>query len=66
MNPGEIGWSALAAAALALIGASWLRPSWRQATLPRLLAHLLGSWAGRLVLLALWAWAGLHLLSQRP
>lgn len=64
--PGSVVWLALAAAlaSWAILAGTVLRR--RVPTLGDVVRWWLESWVGRLVLLALWAEAGFHVLTQRP
>jgi hypothetical protein len=62
--PGEVVWSALAAA---VAGLAVVTSRARTLVGPvAVFRWLLGSWAGRVIALAAWAGAGWHLFCQRP
>ncbi len=66
MSGGAATWLAIALAALVLLAATTALPAARPAALWHVVGWFLRCWGGRLVLLALWAEAGFHLLCQRP
>lgn len=66
MTLGAAIWLAIGAAALALTGVTAVLRAARPASLPAVLGWFLRCWGGRVLLLALWAEAGFHLLCQRP
>jgi hypothetical protein len=66
MTPGAAVWLVIGVLALVLGIVTTTVPSVRAASPQRVLGRFLACWAGRAVLLALWAEAGFHLLCQRP
>lgn len=64
--PGAAIWFVLAGVLAAWIGVTTVARGARLPTIVDVACFWLESWVGRLVLLALWAEAGFHVLTQHP